>query len=104
MAIDLRPDSISYGQFFGHELSSKNGTALLVPAGCAHAFITLEDNADVFYMATEAYAPNSERGIRFDDPAFDIKLPCEIEKISEKDASWPFFDKKTHEKTWMLAI
>ena len=100
MAIDMRPHSPSYGQFFGCELSSDMGNALFIPAGCAHAFVTLEDNVQVFYMATQPYVPNSEHGIRFNDPSFDIKLPIEVVKISDKDASWPLFEQEAHEQAW----
>ena len=51
-------------------------------------------------MATQPYVPNSERGIRFNDPSFEIKLPIEVVKISEKDASWPLFEQEAHEQAW----
>jgi dTDP-4-dehydrorhamnose 3,5-epimerase len=87
--IDLRPDSPSYKKWFGVELTAENRTMLYVPEQFAHGFITLEDNTEVFYLVSEYYAPDCERGIRYDDPAFGIAWPAQIEAISEKDKTWP---------------
>ena len=62
------------------------------PEGCAHGFLTLDDNTEVFYQNTEVYSPDSEVGIRWDDPFFKIKWPLEISSISKKDLSWERFD------------
>jgi len=100
VGIDMRPDSPSYLQWYGTTLTAEKGNMLFVPKGCAHAFLTLEPNTSVFYMATEFYSPNMERGIRHDDPFFNINWPVEREIISEKDNSWPNFDPHTHEQEW----
>jgi dTDP-4-dehydrorhamnose 3,5-epimerase len=88
--IDLRPDSSTYAQWIGLELTSENHKMLYVPENFAHGFQTLEDNTEVFYPVSQFYTPGSERGIRYDDPAFGIKWP-EINDLvmSEKDKCWP---------------
>jgi dTDP-4-dehydrorhamnose 3,5-epimerase len=88
--IDLRPDSSTYAQWIGLELTSENHKMLYVPENFAHCFQTLEDNTEVFYPVSQFYTPGSERGIRYDDPAFGIKWP-EINDLvmSEKDKCWP---------------
>ena len=63
---------------------------LYIPEGCAHGYQTLEDNTDAVYQITEVFKPDSSGGVRWDDPAFDIKLPLKISVISKKDTSWDF--------------
>ena len=63
----------------------------MVPEGCAHGFQTLEDDTEVFYLVSSAYAPASEGGVRWDDPAFGIKWPLPVSEISVKDAAHPDF-------------
>ena len=87
--IDLRRDSTTYRQWIGVELSAKNYTMLYVPEHFAHGFITLEDNTEVTYQVSQFYSPGSERGIRYNDSAFGIKWPINVEVISEKDKKWP---------------
>lgn len=87
--VDLRPDSLTYLQHFGVELTQDNLKALFVPAGFAHGFLTLEDDAEVFYMMDDYYTPSCEGGLRFDDPKLGIKWPFEPAVISEKDRGWP---------------
>lgn len=89
--IDLRPDSPSYLQHFGVELSAENRKALFVPEMFAHGYLTLTDGAEVIYQVGEFYSPGYERGIRYDDPRFGIKWPVPIEVISEKDTKWAPF-------------
>lgn len=86
--IDLRKESPTYMQWFGVELNSENRTMLFVPESFGHGFQTLMDNTEVTYMVSEFYTPGSERGIRWDDPAFDIRWPVEVQVISDKDANW----------------
>jgi dTDP-4-dehydrorhamnose 3,5-epimerase len=91
VAVDLRPGSPTFRRWTGAELSEANRDALAVPAGCAHGFLTLEDNCEVFYMMGEVYVPELASGVRWNDPAFAIEWPiCPI-TMSEKDASWPDF-------------
>lgn len=89
--IDLRPDSQTYMRHIAVELNATNYLALLVPKGCANAFLTLEDNTEANYLVSESYAPADERGVRWNDPAFGISWPAEPAVISEKDQNWPDF-------------
>ena len=63
--------------------------ALFVPEGCAHGFLTLEDGAEVFYTISAPYAPESGRGVRYNDPAFGIEWPAEVRVIHPRDAAYP---------------
>jgi len=87
--IDLRPASPTYTQWIGVELTAENYKMLYVPENFAHGFQTLEDHTEVTYQVSQFYAPGSERGIRWDDPAFSLKWPMEVQVISDKDKSWP---------------
>jgi dTDP-4-dehydrorhamnose 3,5-epimerase len=89
--VDLRPDSSTYRQWTGVELSAQNGRSLYVPEGFAHGYLTLTENTEVFYQVSEFYSPVYERGIRWNDPAFRIQWPIEPLIISPKDASHPDF-------------
>jgi dTDP-4-dehydrorhamnose 3,5-epimerase len=89
--IDLRPDSPSYLQHFGIELTAETRKALYVPELFAHGYLTLTDAAEVVYQMGEFYTPGSERGLRYDDAQFGIEWPMVIEVISDKDAKWPPF-------------
>lgn len=89
--IDIRPDSPSYGQHISVELTEENHRMLYVPEGFAHSFITLVEDIEVFYMVSEFYTPGKERGIRWNDPSFDIEWPTKDPIISEKDSNWPDF-------------
>ena len=73
-------------------LTSENGVALYVPKGCAHGYLTLDDNTHVLYFVTQFYAPGAEGGYRYDDPAFGIEWPLQEPYIvSEKDRNWEFY-------------
>lgn len=89
--VDLRPESPTYLQHFGIELSEHNRKALYVPEMFAHGYQTLTDGAEVGYQVGEMYTPGCERGIRYDDPALGIEWPTNVTVISPKDASWPAF-------------
>jgi dTDP-4-dehydrorhamnose 3,5-epimerase len=109
--IDIRPDSTTYCQWFGVELSSQSfhlpssisGSSvdrspltahhkmLYIPEGFAHGFLTLEDNTEVFYQMSEFFAPEQARGIRWNDPVFGIKWPLDVQVISDRDRSYPDF-------------
>ena len=91
--VDLRPNSVTYRKWFGVELSADNRRMLLVPENFAHGFQTLTADSEIFYQVSEFYAPKFEMGARFDDPEFSIEWPLEITEISDKDASWPNFQK-----------
>lgn len=89
VAVDLRPDSKTYCQWFGLDLSAENNRALYVPRGCAHGFITLTDNALVQYQVSNYFEPQAERGLRWDDPRIGIQWPAQPRVISEKDQKHP---------------
>lgn len=89
--VDLRPDSPTYKQWFGTELNEDNATMLYVPEGCATGYLTLVDNTEMYYHATEFYHPESATGVRYNDPAFGIEWPGEINVLSDNDTSWPDF-------------
>jgi dTDP-4-dehydrorhamnose 3,5-epimerase len=92
--VDLRPDSRTYLEWFGVELTAENRRMLYVPERFAHGFQTLEDDSEVFYQVTQFYTPDSERGIRWDDPAIRIAWPAVDERvISPKDQTWPAFSR-----------
>ena len=89
--IDLRPDSPTYKQWYGVELSQDNYKMLYVPEDFAHGFITLKDNCEVTYLVTQFYTPNAEGGIRWNDKQFNIQWPLTPVVISEKDKGHPDF-------------
>jgi len=89
VALDVRPQSATYGQWFGAELTADNGRMLLVPEGCAHGYQALEDGTEMHYMASHVFAPKEARGARFDDPAFGIVWPLVPSVISAQDSNWP---------------
>jgi dTDP-4-dehydrorhamnose 3,5-epimerase len=91
---DLRPESATHGAWMGVELTAENGHILYVPEGFAHGYITLTPDAEVSYFVSEMYAPDAERGVRYNDPLFGIEWPLPVEEISEKDASWPDYRAK----------
>jgi dTDP-4-dehydrorhamnose 3,5-epimerase len=96
VAVDIRKDSPTYGKWVGKILSSKNQHMLYVPAGFAHGFCVLSDEADVIYKVTEGYAPELEGGIIWNDPEIGIRWPIEDPIISKKDASLPFLKDADH--------
>jgi len=94
--IDIRQDSPTFCQHFGAELTAENRRMMYVPKGFAHAFITLEDDTEAFYFVDEVYAPELERGIRWNDPKFGIEWPLEPAVISDKDQGHRDFDPAYH--------
>jgi dTDP-4-dehydrorhamnose 3,5-epimerase len=93
VVVDLRPRSPTYCRWYTAELSAANGCQLYVPPGMAHGFQTLEDNSEVLYQMSTAYAPDAQGGVRFDDPVFAIEWPEPPGRriVSERDLSHPFF-------------
>ena len=87
VAVDLRRESPTFGQWFGIELSADNFLQLLIPKGLAHGFSVLSDHATLYYKCDDYYHPQSESGIRFDDPDLEIDWKIDPGKaiISEKD-------------------
>jgi dTDP-4-dehydrorhamnose 3,5-epimerase len=89
--VDLRPDSPTYLQHFGVELTSTNRRALYIPQMFAHGFQTLEDGTEVFYQMSEFYAPELAQGLHYSDPKLAIKWPLRVVCVSEKDQAWAWF-------------
>lgn len=94
--VDLRPNSRTFKQWFGAELSSENRRMMYVPRGFAHGFVTLTDDTEAFYLVSAFYAPEQERGVRFDDPAIGIEWPLAPSEMSDKDTKWPSLDPAYH--------
>lgn len=89
--IDLRKDSPTYKQWLGVELDADGRRMLYAPAGFAHGYLTLVDETEIQYQVSAFYAPESERGVRWNDPAFNIHWPRRPELISRKDSQLPDF-------------
>ncbi len=87
--VDLRPASPTFRQWIAIELTAPNRKMLYVPEGLAHGFQTLDDSSEVFYQMSEFYHPECARGLRWDDPAFDISWPLPFQIISAQDRSYP---------------
>ena len=92
VAVDVRPHSPTYKKWIGVELTADNRKALFIPEGLAHAYQALTDDAEVIYSASCAYTPGAERGIRWNDPAFNIEWPIVEALVSEKDMKWADFE------------
>ena len=90
--VDLRKNSSTYKQWFGIELSAENYNMLYAPEGFAASFQTLTNDVELIYQVSQEYNPKYERGLRWNDPEFNIKWPLEPTVMSEKDKSWPLFD------------
>ena len=92
IAVDLRTDSPTYGQWCGVRLDAAGGEQLFIPRGFAHGFVSLEQETLVGYLVDAPYSPEHETGIRWNDPNLAIDWPvpsCEL-VMSERDASLPF--------------
>ena len=90
VAVDVRPDSPTYLRWVGHELSADNRRIMYVPPGCAHGYQTLAPDTEVFYFVSAEYSPPHQRGVRWNDPAFNIDWPLGPPTcINDRDASYP---------------
>lgn len=96
VVLDLRSNSPTFGRSFGAELTDENRRMMYVPKGFAHGYVTLTDHVEVIYLVDEFYAPELERGIRWDDPNFDLVWPIEPVVVSDKDRRHPNFDPAWH--------
>jgi len=92
VVVDLRPNSPSFKEWIAVVLTSANRHMVYVPEGCGHGLMTLEDQTEVSYQISEFYNPESARGVRWDDPAFQISWPEAVEVISERDRKYPNFE------------
>lgn len=91
VALDIRKNSPTYGQYFALELSAENQTQFFIPPGFAHGFSTLEDNTIFCYKCTNYYSKANEGGVRFNDPALGIDWKVEGLYVSDKDRELPLF-------------
>ncbi|HUR21444.1 MAG TPA: dTDP-4-dehydrorhamnose 3,5-epimerase [Vicinamibacterales bacterium] len=97
VAVDLRPDSPTYCQWFGAELSPENRRALYVPEGVAHGFQTLTEHTEVVYTVSAPYTPSHGAGVRWDDPVFRIDWPDAAHRtIHPRDRTYPAFVPVAH--------
>jgi dTDP-4-dehydrorhamnose 3,5-epimerase len=95
VTVDLRPNSSTFGKWYGVELSCDNGFQLFISPGFAHGFITLEDNTHFFYKCTDFYHPDDELGITWNDPDLNIQWPThQVNEVivSDKDRKLPSFN------------
>ena len=95
VAVDLRKDSVTFGEHIAVELTHENKKQLFIPRGFAHGFVVLSDSAEFFYKCDNYYNKASEGGIIFNDPTLNIdwKLPADQYKVSEKDLVLPPLEK-----------
>ena len=93
VAVDLRPESPTFKQWAGVELSAANRSMLYLPADCGHGFQTLVDDTEVFYMVSTPYLPDSGSGFRWNDPAFGIDWPdVGARLLNQRDQEYPDFN------------
>lgn len=89
--VDLREDSSTYCGWFGVTLTASDTQLLYIPTGFAHGYQALEPDTEVFYMVSNSYSPDHERGVRWNDSAFNIAWPLTDPILSEKDKGHPDF-------------
>ncbi|HEX7873687.1 MAG TPA: dTDP-4-dehydrorhamnose 3,5-epimerase [Sphingobium sp.] len=94
VALDLRPASPSYLQWASVELDAARHNAFYIPAGCAHGFLTLEEDCTLFYQMSAVYVADLARAVRWDDPAFGITWPFVPDVISARDAACPNYSEE----------
>jgi dTDP-4-dehydrorhamnose 3,5-epimerase len=86
--LDLRPSSPTFKQWVATELNADNHQMFYIPPGCAHGFQTLVDDTEVFYQMAGVYIPDAARGVRWDDPAFEIEMPLMVSVINQRDRNY----------------
>ena len=91
VTVDLRPTSSTYKKWESVVLSQDEYCWRYIPKGCANGIQTLVDDTELIYQNSQYYSPEHERGIRWNDPSFQIKWPLPVENISDKDKSWKDF-------------
>jgi dTDP-4-dehydrorhamnose 3,5-epimerase len=94
VVVDLRRSSATFGRWVGFELDAESARALFIPEGCAHGFLTLVPQTDVFYHMGRSHVPGRAKGYRWNDPALNIRWPAEPAFVSAADRAWPDFSLK----------
>jgi dTDP-4-dehydrorhamnose 3,5-epimerase len=92
VVVDLRPASSTFKNWIAVVLTADQRNMVYVPEGCGHGFLTLQDQTEVFYQMSEFYDAESARGVRWNDPAFQIAWPEKVEVIAERDRTYPNFE------------
>lgn len=92
VAVDLRPQSPSYKRWYAQELSRQNARMMVIPEGFAHGFQVLEAGSELLYLHTAFYKPESEGGVRYDDPELGVAWPLPVTDISARDSSHVYID------------
>jgi dTDP-4-dehydrorhamnose 3,5-epimerase len=101
VVVDLRRDSPTYGEWESFELSDENMRLLYVPIGFAHGFVVTSERADTVYKCSWYYVPETEKGIRYDDPDVGIEWPEGLElQVSERDQNAPLLSEITDSLPW----
>lgn len=90
--VDLRPSSPTHLRWAAVEIGADDKRAVYVPEGCAHGYLALEDGTEVLYSVSAPYSPGCERGVRYDDPALDLRPPIPVTAVSDKDRAWPLLE------------
>jgi len=89
VVVDIRSDSPTYLRSVKVELAPDNGRAVFIPKGFAHGWLSMEPYSQIIYLVEGPWNKESERGLRYDDPAIDLSLPAPVKVISSRDAQWP---------------
>jgi dTDP-4-dehydrorhamnose 3,5-epimerase len=91
VVVDIRPGSLDFGRSIGVRLTDENRRMLYIPTGFAHGFQTLQDDTEVLYQMSQFFHPECSRGIRWNDPAIQVRWPLEISCISPRDRDYRDF-------------
>jgi dTDP-4-dehydrorhamnose 3,5-epimerase len=100
VAVDIRPNSATYGKWMGIYLSEHNRRLLFIPEGFAHGFCVLSETAHVVYKCSDYYHPDDEGGVLWSDPTIGIDWPVEVPIVSEKDKKFPSLSDLSPEKLY----
>lgn len=91
VVVDLRRNSPAFGRWAAFNLDAVGAQTLYIPEGCAHGFLTLQQDTDVLYYMSRAYVPGHAKGYRWNDPVLNIAWPARPTCISPTDEAWPDF-------------
>ena len=98
IVLDLRPGSNTFRNWMSYDICCENRRSLVIPEGCANAYMTLDPITWIFYCHSQYYSPSHEFGIRYDDPYFEFSWPNQPALISQKDLGYPAFAEKSYLK------